>query len=176
MADFSAPWLESDAVADSFGDRVFRGPQFTRSAAAVGTTLAYWPPSAPPRVVTISRPFAFPTPGRTITEANVSADLIANIRSAMALSVFGLGILSIVAGVWTILAREYQQTMRGIAAQSNRLHARSLAEVGVVPVLDASARLVESTTQLIKTAMGIGAFLCLIGLAMCLISFWMFYL
>ncbi|MBK6769780.1 MAG: hypothetical protein IT332_07115 [Ardenticatenales bacterium] len=106
----------------------------------------------------------------------MSADLIANIRSAMALSVFGLGILSIVAGVWTILAREYQQTMRGIAAQSNRLHARSLAEVGVVPVLDASARLVESTTQLIKTAMGIGAFLCLIGLAMCLISFWMFYL
>ena len=106
----------------------------------------------------------------------MSADLIANIRSAMALSVFGLGILSIVAGVWTILAREHQQTMRGIAAQSNRLHARSLAEVGVVPVLDASARLVESTTQLIKTAMGIGAFLCLIGLAMCLISFWMFYL
>ena len=75
-----------------------------------------------------------------------------------------------------ILAREYQETMRGIAAQSNRLQARSMAEVGVIPVLDASARLVEATTEMIKTAMGIGAFLCLIGLAMCLIAFWMFYI
>lgn len=106
----------------------------------------------------------------------MSADVITNVRSAMALSVFGLGLLSIAAGMWTILAREYQATLRGIAAQSTRLHARSLAEVGVVPVLDASARLVEATTQMIKTAMGIGAFLCLVGLAMCLVSFWMFYL
>lgn len=106
----------------------------------------------------------------------MSADLIANVRSAMALSVFGLGIMAIIAGVWTILAREYQETMRGIAAQSNRMHARSMAEVGVIPVLDASARLVEATTEMIKTAMGIGAFLCLIGLAMCLIAFWMFYI
>ena len=106
----------------------------------------------------------------------MSPDLLANVRSAMALSVFGLGILAIVAGVWTILAREYQETMRGIAAQSNRLHARSMGEVGVIPVLDASARLVEATTEMIKTAMGIGAFLCLIGLAMCLIAFWMFYI
>jgi len=91
----------------------------------------------------------------------------------MALAVFGLGLVACSAGIWTILAREYQRTLRGIAAQSNRLHARSLTEMGIAPVLDASARLVDATNNLIRTAMGVGAFLCLIGLALCAVGFWM---
>ena len=96
-----------------------------------------------------------------------------NARSVLALGMFALGLTACGAGVWTILAREYQSTIKGLVGQSNRLHARSLTEVGVVPILDASARLVEATNQMIRTAMGVGAFLCLIGLAMCLLSFWM---
>ena len=50
-----------------------------------------------------------------------------------------------------------------------------LLNLTVAPIaLDASARLVDATNKLIRTAMGVGAFLCLIGLAMCLIAFWMF--
>ena len=92
----------------------------------------------------------------------------------MAVALFILGLLALAAGIWTILAREYQQALRGISAQSNRLHARSLTEVGVVPVLDASSRLIEAVNALIRTAMGVGAFLCLIGLALCVIAWWMF--
>lgn len=100
-------------------------------------------------------------------------DLLTNARSALALAMFALGLAACGAGVWTILAREYQRTIKGLVGQSNRLHARSLTEVGVVPILDASARLVEATNQMIRTAMGVGAFLCLIGLAMCMLAFWM---
>jgi hypothetical protein len=100
------------------------------------------------------------------------SEMTLSIREGMAVAMFALGMLACVAGMWTILAREYQQTLRGISAQSNRLHTRALTETGVVPVIDASARLVEAINQLIRTAMGVGAFLCLIGLALCLAALW----
>ena len=96
-----------------------------------------------------------------------------SVREAMAVVMFGLGMLACLTGMWTLLAREYQQVLKGMSAQSNRLHARALTEVGVVPVIDASARLVEAVNQLVRTAMGVGAFLCLIGVALCLVAFWM---
>jgi len=99
--------------------------------------------------------------------------LTLTVREAMALVLFVLGLGACVAGIWTILAREYQQTLRGLSAQSGRLHARGLTEVGVVPLIDASARLVDAVNQLIRTAMGVGAFLCLVGVSLCLIAFWM---
>jgi hypothetical protein len=98
------------------------------------------------------------------------------IGEAMGIAVFAVGLLACVTGIGTILSREYQQTLRGISAQSNRLHAKALQEMGVVPVLDSSARLVEAVNHLIRTAMGVGAFLCLIGVALCLMGFWMYAL
>jgi hypothetical protein len=82
-------------------------------------------------------------------------------------------VLASLAGLWTLTAREYQQALKGISAQSNRIHARALTEVGVVPLIDSSARLVEAVTQMVRTAMGVGAFMCLIGLVLCLVGYWM---
>jgi len=104
----------------------------------------------------------------------VSIELLTTLRAAMALALFTMGLAACAAGLWTLLGREYQQTLRGLASHSGKLHARSLTEIGVAPVLDASARLVEATTGLIRTAMGVGAFLCLVGLALCLVGYWMF--
>jgi hypothetical protein len=95
------------------------------------------------------------------------------LREGMAVGMFLMGLLACAAGLWTITAREYQQTLRNMSAQSDRLHARALTEVGVVPVLDASTKLIEAVNQLIRTAMGVGAFLCLIGVAMCAFAWWM---
>ena len=102
----------------------------------------------------------------------LSSGTTITVREAMAVVVFGLGVLSSLAGIWTLTAREYQQALKGMSAQSSRLHARALTEVGVVPVIDASARLVEAVNHLVRTAMGVGAFLCLVGLALCLLAFW----
>ena len=95
------------------------------------------------------------------------------IREGMAVGMFLLGVLACGGGLWTMLAREYQQTLRHISAQSDRLHARALTEIGVAPVLEASTKLVQAVTQMIRTAMGVGAFLCLMGVAMCALAWWM---
>jgi hypothetical protein len=95
------------------------------------------------------------------------------IQQGMALAVFSVGILACVSGIGTILAREYQNALKTLTQQSKTLHAKALTEVGIVPLLDASSRLVVAVTQLIRTAMGVGAFLCLVGIALCLIGFWM---
>jgi hypothetical protein len=95
------------------------------------------------------------------------------IREYMAVAMFALGFVTCLSGLWTMLGREYQQTLRSISAQSNRLHARALTEVGVVPVIDAASRLVDAVNQLVRTAMGVGAFLCLVGVVLCVVAFWM---
>jgi hypothetical protein len=43
----------------------------------------------------------------------------------------------------------------------------------VAPVIDSAARLVEAISQLIRTAAGIGAFLCIAGVGICVVAFWM---
>ena len=93
------------------------------------------------------------------------------VQEIMAISLFSLGVLACLAGMWTVLAREYQQTLKGLSAQSSRLHARALTDIGVVPAIDAAARLVDAVNQLVRTAMGVGAFLCLIGLVLCVIGY-----
>ena len=89
-------------------------------------------------------------------------------------ALFILGLVACAAGLWTLIAQGSWRTLRGISEQSHRLQARALGEVTVSPMIDASARLVEAINQLVRTAMGIGAFLCLIGIALCVIAFWIF--
>lgn len=103
-------------------------------------------------------------------------DIATLIRYAMAIALFALGLLTCASGIWTLLSREYQRTLKGMTAQSNRLHARAMSEIGAVPLIDASARLVDAVNQLVRTAMGVGAFLCIIGTLLCVLAFWMFTL
>jgi hypothetical protein len=109
-------------------------------------------------------------------DVSLSHGMMITPRDAMAIAMFVMGVVACLAGLWTLTAKEYQQALKGISAQSNRIHARGLTEVGVVPLIDSSARLVEAVTQMVRTAMGVGAFLCLIGLALCLIGYWMLVL
>jgi len=104
----------------------------------------------------------------------LNPELTLALRYTMALLLFLMGVAASTAGLWTLVAQGYQRTIKGISEQSNRLHARSLAEISVGPMIDASAHLVEAINQLVRTAMGIGVFLCLVGVALCLIAFWMF--
>jgi hypothetical protein len=92
--------------------------------------------------------------------------MLFNIRVIMSVALFSLGLLALWSGIWTIVARDYRQTLRTLAAQSSRIHNRGLTEIGIVPIIDASARLIEAINSLIRTAMGVGAFLCLVGLAL----------
>ncbi len=99
--------------------------------------------------------------------------MITNLQLGMAITLFIIGIAACGAGLWTILARDYQQTMRTLSAQSAKIGTRATLEDGIAPIIDSAARLVEAVSQLIRTAVGIGVFLCCSGVVICLVAFWM---
>ena len=93
-------------------------------------------------------------------------------RQVMSGIIFSLGALSIILGLISILAREYQRTLRLLASHSTRLSGKAITEEGMAPMLDGMSRLLDSVRKLIATAVGVGAFLCLLGIAMVVLSYW----
>jgi hypothetical protein len=49
-----------------------------------------------------------------------------------------------------------------------------LEDVAVGPIIDSAARLIDAISQLVRTAVGVGVFLWISGLLVCLAAFWMF--
>ncbi len=94
-----------------------------------------------------------------------------NLRLVMASCLFGLGMLSALAGLWTILAREYQQAMRGLSRQSTRIATEALAEKRIPETIQATANLVQAVTQLVRTATGVGTLLFMAGLGTCYLAY-----
>lgn len=99
--------------------------------------------------------------------------MITNLQLGMAITLFIIGVAACAAGLWTILARDYQQTLRTLSVQSAKIGTRAALEDGIAPIIDSAARLVEAVSQLIRTAVGIGVFLCCGGIVICLVAFWM---
>jgi len=99
--------------------------------------------------------------------------MTSEIQIAMSVSLFMIGVLSSLSGLWIILAKEYHETMKQMATQSVRISGRAVTQDAVAPLIDSASRMVEAVTQLIRTAAGVGAFLCSAGVVICVISFWM---
>ena len=99
--------------------------------------------------------------------------MIASVSMVMAVILFVLGVASCIGGLWIILSREYQDTMRQLSVQSTRIGARAITDDAIAPLIEAASRLVDSVNNLIKTAVGVGAFLCLLGILVCAAAFWL---
>ena len=99
--------------------------------------------------------------------------MISTLQAIIAASLFLLGLSSCVAGLWTILARQYQKMLKTISAHSAKVSSKAVSDVGLAPLISAMSGLVEAIDKLIRTSIGVGVFLCLIGVALCLASFWM---
>ncbi|MFQ3631526.1 hypothetical protein [Roseiflexus sp.] len=95
------------------------------------------------------------------------------IQIGMAIILFITGIGMLICGLVIIMTREYQEAMRSLAGQSSRLSSKSLMDIGVQSALDGAAHLLEAITRLVQTAIGTGAFLCLLGTILCGLAFWM---
>jgi len=95
------------------------------------------------------------------------------IELAMTATLFLIGVVSSISGLWIIMAKEYHSAMRQLANQSIRISGRAVTQDAVAPIIDSAARLVEAISQLIRTAAGIGAFLCITGVGICVVAFWM---
>ena len=99
--------------------------------------------------------------------------MIATVAVGMTIILFGLGMASCIAGLWIILSREYQDAMRQLSVQSTRISSRAIRDEAMAPVIDAASRLIEAVNNLIRTAVGVGAFLCMLGILVCAAAFWL---
>jgi hypothetical protein len=98
---------------------------------------------------------------------------IINLKVTMAACLFVLGTSSCIAGVWAILARRYQQVLKSISAQSAKISSKAITDVAVAPIIESMSGLVTAINQLVRTSVGVGVFLCLSGVTLCLAAFWM---
>jgi hypothetical protein len=99
--------------------------------------------------------------------------MIINLKVAMAGCLFLLGICSCIAGLWAILARRYQKVLKSISAQSAKIGSKAITDVGLAPLIESMSGLVTAVNQLVRTSVGVGVFLCLSGVILCLAAFWM---
>lgn len=99
--------------------------------------------------------------------------MINNLRIAMAVCLFLIGACSCIAGLWTILARRYQQALKSISAHSARISSKAITDAGLAPLIEAFSGLINALDQLVRTSVGVGVFLCLAGTGLCLAAFWM---
>lgn len=104
-------------------------------------------------------------------KGSLTAIGLETLKLIMAVALFGLGVMAVIAGLFTILAREYQDTLRQISAQSARISAKSVTDASVSATIDSAARLIEAVSKLVQTAAGVGAFLSLFGVSLCVISY-----
>jgi hypothetical protein len=100
-------------------------------------------------------------------------DVVVNLKIAMAGCLFLLGVCSCIAGLWAILARRYQQVLKSLSAQSAKIGSKAIADVGLAPLIESMSGLVTAINQLVRTSVGVGVFLCLAGVTLCLAAFWM---
>ena len=99
--------------------------------------------------------------------------MVTTVQLIMAGILFLIGIIMIGSGLFIILAREYQETMRLLSAQAPKLTGKAATEGTVLAALDGTTRLLDAVTRLIQTAVGVGAFLCILGLVICGTAFYM---
>ncbi len=98
---------------------------------------------------------------------------IKEIQIAIAVSLFAMGLCSCIAGLWAMLSRRYRQMLHQISAQSTVATSKALTNVALAPLVDSFTGLVNAINELIRTSIGVGVFLWLIGVGLCMAAFWM---
>ena len=76
----------------------------------------------------------------------------------MAIILFCLGGLSLLAGIIVLLSRTMNKDIRTLATQTNRLAQKGIID-GVAGLVGNASSLLDATNQLVRTSTGIGVFL-----------------
>jgi hypothetical protein len=95
------------------------------------------------------------------------------LRIAMAGILFLLGTISLIIGLGIAFSREFVDALRSLTRDSSQLGTKAAQDAAFLPLVEGASRLVESVTKMVQTAVGVGAFLCLLGAGLCSLAFWM---
>jgi hypothetical protein len=93
------------------------------------------------------------------------------LKTVMSLVVFASGMFNIVFGVWRLLGRDFQNTMKSLALQTTRISQKAITD-DIAGIADSAARLMDSVNQLVRTSAGIGAFLAILGMLQVVAAYW----
>ncbi len=97
---------------------------------------------------------------------------MAVLRIVIGAALFLMGGVTLLIGLGVILSREYMEALRKLTSESSHLGAKAAQDASFLPILDGASRLVESVTKMVQTAVGVGAFLCLLGTGLCALGYW----
>ncbi len=92
------------------------------------------------------------------------------IRSGISLGLALCGFAAILLGLKTMLAQDYQQSLKRLSVQSAQIGQKAIGDTAIAPVLEAAAELITAVNQLVRTAVGVGAFLCIGGVLLVMVS------
>jgi hypothetical protein len=93
------------------------------------------------------------------------------VRMLVALTLCGIGVIMIFAGGLTMLASEYQTSLKRLSLQSTQIGQKALTDTTIAPILEATAQLIGAVNEMVRTAVGVGAFLMISGVLLTLIGY-----
>lgn len=97
---------------------------------------------------------------------------IPNLIFAMAVSLFVLGTVSMMAGLFTLITKLIWGDLKVIAQQTTQLAQKGIAEE-ITGLVGNASKLIDALNQLVKTAAGIGIFLFLIGFVLIVVAYYL---
>ena len=89
----------------------------------------------------------------------------------MAITLFILGLLSIIIGITILVTRTASKEVRTLATQTTRLAQKGLSD-DIVGLVGNTSALLEALNALVRTTAGIGVFITIVGLLMMVASGW----
>ena len=92
----------------------------------------------------------------------------------MAITLFILGLLSIIIGITILVTRTASKEVRTLATQTTRLAQKGLSD-DIVGLVGNTSALLEALNALVRTTAGIGVFITIVGLLMMVASGWFVY-
>ena len=98
---------------------------------------------------------------------------IENLQIGISVSLFLLGLSACIACLWTILSHRYRQMLQQVSAQSTVATSKALTNVALAPLVESLTGLVNAINELIRTSVGVGIFLWLFGIGLCVAAFWL---
>ena len=101
----------------------------------------------------------------------VDAQSLLFVQALMGGLLFGVGIICILSGLAFMLTRHSMSAVHDLSVHSADLGQKALGDTTLAPVMESASHLISAITQLIRTAVGVGIFLCLLGLSMCLAGY-----
>lgn len=99
--------------------------------------------------------------------------MVQDLQIIISVTLFILGFCSCIAGLWAMLSRRYRQMLQQVAAQTTMASSKALTNIALAPLVDSLTGLVNAINELIRTSIGVGVFLWLVGAALCILAFWM---